>query len=206
MHSIMEFLLHHGYAALFAAVLAEQLGFPLPSTPFLIAAGALAGFGQLGLLRSLGVAILASVMSDLVWFYFGRREGALFVRLLSWLRLKPETGASEQRHGSARSILFAKFLPGLNLITSPLAGVMGLAPWKFLVLDSTAALLWAGAYMSIGWVFRGQLENVGAILERFGVLLGALAVLTLAVYVAVKLWQRRRSVSLTIRSKEALAH
>ncbi len=60
--------------------------------------------------------------------------------------------------------------------------------------------------MSIGWVFRGQLENVGAILERFGVLLGALAVLTLAVYIAVKLWQRRRSVSLTIRSKEALAH
>ena len=38
MHGVMEFLTHHTYAALFAAVLAEQLGLPVPATPFLIAA------------------------------------------------------------------------------------------------------------------------------------------------------------------------
>lgn len=75
MHNVTEFLVHHGYAALFVVVLAEQLGFPVPATPFLIATGALAGFGEIGLLRGLGVAIVASLISDLAWFYFEKREG-----------------------------------------------------------------------------------------------------------------------------------
>jgi hypothetical protein len=38
MHSVTEFLIHYGYAALFAAILSEQIGLPVPATPFLIAA------------------------------------------------------------------------------------------------------------------------------------------------------------------------
>ena len=46
MHSVLEFLLKHGYAVLFAWVLAEQIGLPVPSLPILLAAGALAGSGR----------------------------------------------------------------------------------------------------------------------------------------------------------------
>jgi len=38
-----HFLLLYGYALLFAWVLVEQLGIPLPATPVLLAAGALFG-------------------------------------------------------------------------------------------------------------------------------------------------------------------
>ena len=48
----------YGYAALFACVLAEQLGLPLPAAPFLLAAGALAGLGKL----NLAVALLLAVV------------------------------------------------------------------------------------------------------------------------------------------------
>ena len=205
MHGVMEFLTHHTYAALFAAVLAEQLGLPVPATPFLIAAGALAGFDQLSLPRALGVAVMASVTSDLAWFYFGKRERTLVARFLAWLSFKPETCSTEQRR-STRSILFSKFLPGLSLLISPLAGMMGLAVRKFLVRQSAAALLWAGAYMSIGWVFRGQLEVVGAIFERFGMALGAAVAIVLAGYVTIKYMERRRRLNPAIRSKEALAN
>jgi membrane protein DedA with SNARE-associated domain len=203
MHSVMEFLTRHGYAALFAAVLAEQLGLPVPATPFLIAAGALAGLDQLSLPRALGVAIIASLTSDLAWFYFGKCEKILVARLLSWLSLKPEACTSQQRRRSTRSILFSKFLPGLSLLISPLAGVMGVAIRKFLALQSTAALLWAGAYMSLGWVFRGQLERVGAIFERFGTTLGVPVTVFWAGYLTVKYLDRRRQLNPAIRSKEA---
>jgi membrane protein DedA with SNARE-associated domain len=206
MHSVMAFLTHHGYAALFAAVLAEQLGLPVPATPVLIAAGALAGLDQLSLPRALGVAVVASVTSDLAWFYFGKRERTVVARFLAWLSFKPETCTAEQQRRSTRSILFSKFLPGLSLLISPLAGMMGLAVRKFLVRQSAAALLWAGAYMGIGWVFRGQLELVGAILERFGTALGAAATIALAGYVTIKYMLRRRRLNPALHSKEALAN
>ena len=148
---------------------------------------------------------MASVTSDLAWFYFGKRERTLVARFLAWLSFKPETCSTEQRR-STRSILFSKFLPGLSLLISPLAGMMGLAVRKFLVRQSAAALLWAGAYMSIGWVFRGQLEVVGAIFERFGMALGAAVAIVLAGYVTIKYMLRRRRLNPAIRSKEALAN
>ena len=52
MHDALPFLIRHGYAVLFLAVLAEQLGLPLPATPFIIAAGALAHLGQMNLVGS----------------------------------------------------------------------------------------------------------------------------------------------------------
>ena len=55
MDETLHFLAQHGTVVLFAAVLAEQIGLPLPAVPFLIAAGTLVGTGQM----TLGVAVLA---------------------------------------------------------------------------------------------------------------------------------------------------
>jgi len=49
MSDTLQYLVNHGYIVLFASVLAQQLGVPLPSTPFIVAAGALAHTGQLRL-------------------------------------------------------------------------------------------------------------------------------------------------------------
>lgn len=52
-----------------------------------------------------------------------------------WFSVEPQTCSAEQRR-STRSILFSKFLPGLSLLISPLAGMMGLAVGTFLVRQS----------------------------------------------------------------------
>ena len=75
MKETMEFLVRHGYALLFAWVLGEQAGMPIPATPILMAAGALAGQGKLNGWIALGIALLASLCADTVWFDFGRRRG-----------------------------------------------------------------------------------------------------------------------------------
>src|SRR5215467_1444383 len=56
MNETIQFLTQHGTLVLFAAVFAEQIGFPLPAVPFLIAAGALAGAGEMPLSLALGSA------------------------------------------------------------------------------------------------------------------------------------------------------
>jgi membrane protein DedA with SNARE-associated domain len=64
MHNIMQLLIEHGYVVLFVPVLAERFGLPVSATPFLIAAGALAGRERLSLAWSLAIATSASLISD----------------------------------------------------------------------------------------------------------------------------------------------
>jgi membrane protein DedA with SNARE-associated domain len=207
MHNFTEFLTRHGYAALFFAVLVEQLGLPVPAAPFLVGAGALAALHQLSFPVALGSALMASLLSDWTWFYLGKRRGSSIVRWIAKVCRKPAACTAEMQSGqhrsSARSILISKFVPGLNTLTPSLAGMFGLPAGRFFLLDSAAALLWAVAYMSVGWVFREQLERVGIILERFGVVMGALVGVVLAVY-GVKYWRRGHKQNLAVRSREVL--
>lgn len=196
MNETIEFLVKHGYIVLFAVVLAEQCGLPLPSAPFLLAAGALAGLGKLSIVEALTLAIVASLLGDSLWFYLGRSRGSSILRFLCKIALEPDscvrqTGTVYSRYG-AGSLLFAKFVPGLSTVAPPMAGMFKLAPWKFAGLDAAGAALWAGAFMAVGWWFRTQLEVLAFYLERLGSGIGIAAVLILLLYVALKYIQRQR--------------
>ena len=67
MNETFEFLLRHGYAVLFGFVFAEQLGLPIPAIPVLLAMGALVGAGQFSLAIAIPVALLAALLSDVIW-------------------------------------------------------------------------------------------------------------------------------------------
>ena len=82
MNETINFLTQHGALVLAATVFAEQIGLPLPALPFLIAAGALIGTGQMGLGMAVVSAVLAAMAGDQIWFELGRRRGRL---VLNWL-------------------------------------------------------------------------------------------------------------------------
>ena len=196
MFMAIELLIKHGYAILFFAVMAEQIGVPLPSAPVLIAAGALAGLGGLHAAPALILAMMASLVSDSFWFWFGGRRGTSIVEFLSKMALEPQHYLQAarrvySRHG-AGAILAAKFVPGLNTVVPPLAGLARLAWWKFLLLDAVGVLLWAGAYMTLGWSFRGQIEILAGFLEHFGVWMAILFAALLCFYVLREYGKRQR--------------
>jgi membrane protein DedA with SNARE-associated domain/rhodanese-related sulfurtransferase len=196
MHTLTQFLLQHGYVIVFAGVLAEQFGLPFPSGSLLLAAGALLGTHTLNPVAILGTAITASLISDSVWYCLGRRRGGPILEHACRVSLDPDTCVSKM-HGvysrfGAKALLFCKFVPGLGTLGPPMAGMVGLPPWKFLSLDAGGAFVWAGNYVLIGWLFRTQLEALTAGMARFSRLFGGLIGLALAVYVAAKVIQRRR--------------
>jgi membrane protein DedA with SNARE-associated domain len=82
MNEIIHFLTEHGSLVLAAVVFGEQIGLPLPAMPFLIAAGALVGSGQMTLGMAVVLAVLAAMAGDQLWFELGRRRGRL---VLNWL-------------------------------------------------------------------------------------------------------------------------
>src|SRR5213083_2881098 len=125
MDGIIDVLVRHGYLVVFGWVLAEQIGLPLPAVPFLLAGGALAGNGRLSLALVLAAAALASLVSDSIWYWIGRVGGGRVLRWLCRIFLEPDscvrrTQDAFGRYG-ARSLLFAKFVPGFNTAAPPLA-------------------------------------------------------------------------------------
>src|SRR4029077_17159373 len=160
MHRTLEFLLHHGYVLLLAWVFAEQMGLPVPSMPLLLAAGALAGTGHLNFLASLFYVVFAALVADSIWYQLGRRKGIRILQFLCKISLEPDscvrrTEGVFSKQG-ARSLLLAKFLPGLGTVAPPLAGIFHMRAWRFLLFDGLGALLWAGSYLGLGFAFSGE--------------------------------------------------
>jgi membrane protein DedA with SNARE-associated domain/rhodanese-related sulfurtransferase len=196
MNATVEFLLKHGYLLLFAFVLAEQSGLPIPSTPMLLAAGALAGLGRMNLAFAWSLAILASLIGDSLWFVLGRLRGFSILNVFCRISLEPDTCVQKSqitygKHG-ANWLLFAKFVPGLSTIAPPMAGMFKVTPWRFLGMDSVGAILWSGAYLLVGWIFRDQLELAAELLGRLGSSLIVVLVGGIVLYVAYKYIQRQR--------------
>ncbi len=196
MNEAVEFLLRHGYAVVFVWVFAEQLGLPLPAVPVLLAMGALAGAGQLSFALGLGLAVLASLISDTFWYQLGRRRGASILNLLCRISLEPDSCVRRTedvfaRHG-ARALLYAKFVPGLNTAAPPLAGLFRMRLPRFLFFDALGALLWAGGFGLLGFIFSEQLELVATRALELGRWLVVVLAAALAAYIAWKYIERRR--------------
>src|SRR5438552_665420 len=164
MHHFVDFLLRHGYSVVFAFVLAEQIGLPLPATPILLAMGALAGAGRISYLAAIALGVVASLIGDCLWYWLGRKRGYSVLNLLCRVALEPDSCVRRTENVFTRfgagSLLFAKFVPGLSTAAPPLAGLFRMSAMKFLFSDGAGATLWIATFGGIGWAFREQLEYV----------------------------------------------
>lgn len=186
----------YGLLMVFATVLLEQVGLPVPAMPVLVIAGALAAAGHLPLAGIGLLAILACLLGDSAWYLAGRRYGARVTRTLCRVSLSPDSCIHQselhfQRWGGW-SLVIAKFIPGLSLIAPPLVGALRLRARSFLWLDTLGAVLWVGVATALGWAFAGQIDSLLALLGQVGTRVFELALAALALYVATKWWWRRR--------------
>src|ERR1700726_2891149 len=196
MHSVLEFLLHHGYAVLLAWVFAEQIGLPVPSLPILLAAGALAGGGRFNLAGSIFLSVLGCLVADSSWYALGRVRGIKVLQLLCKISLEPDSCVRRTEglfaKQGARSLVFAKFVPGLGSVAPPLAGIFHMRPERFLLFDVLGALLWSSVYIGLGYAFSGQIERIAEHAFHLGSGLVILVIGALAAYIAYKFIARQR--------------
>lgn len=197
MHSLIPFVVRHGYVLVFGWVLAEQLGMPVPSLPLLLAVGAIAAMGGLNPWAAVALAVLACLAADGVWYELGRRRGSQVLRFLCRIALQPDscvrrTEGAFEKHG-ASSLLLAKFVPGLNTAAPPMAGATGMTPARFVLFDAAGALLWSGAAVLTGYVFANQIDDLARMLLRIGHSAGVVLLAgVFGIYVAEKVAARQR--------------
>lgn len=195
-HEILALVAQYGLLLVFANVLLEQAGAPVPAVPTLVVAGALAAGGQLSLPAVVMVAVLASLLSDGAWFGVGRHFGTGVLRTLCRISISPDScihrSELQFERWGGKTLLVAKFVPGLSTVAPPLLGALGLRRSTFIVLDGLGALLWAGLAAGLGYAFAAQIDQVLAGLSSIGTLAFELVLGLFAAYIAGKWWQRRR--------------
>jgi membrane protein DedA with SNARE-associated domain len=196
MHTTLDFLLRHGYMVLLGWVFGEQIGLPVPSLPLLLAAGALAGTHHLNFFASLLLCVLAAVAADSIWYTLGRIKGIKVLQLLCKISLEPDscvrrTEGVFSKQG-ARSLLVAKFLPGLSTVAPPLAGIFHMRLRRFLLFDGGGSFLWAGTFLGLGYAFSGQIERIAEHALNLGGGLLVLLIGALVAYISYKFVARQR--------------
>lgn len=190
-------LMWNGYLVFFGWILVNRLGVPLPATPALLAAGALSAFGELRFSNVVMLAVLATVISDSVWYELGKRHGGRILRFLCRISLQPDSCVRSAegflaRHG-LKSLLVTKFLPGMNRTILPLTGVVHVSYPRFFLFDVIGAALWAAVYSGLGFAFSDEFQQAlhhAKSLGMYGAI--ALGVLAVLAYAAYKIARRKQ--------------
>jgi len=195
-NKLVAYVAQYGVMLVFANVVVEQIGIPIPAIPTLLVAGSLVRAGKLSFLALLAAAVAASLIVDTAWYFLGRRYGRRVLKSICRISLSPDscvrqTESTFQKWGMA-SVVAARFITGFSTVAPPLAGAMGASLLTFLFYDSLGTVLWAGSGLLLGFVFHRAIEDVLGFLEGLGA--GAVYVLggALVLFVLFKWWQRRR--------------
>jgi len=171
---------HIGYPVLFLLIMAESGGVPVPGETALIAGAVLASQGQLQIELIIPLAAAAAIVGDNLGYLIGHRGGR-------WLLERPgrfhhqrlqvlRTGEPFfERHGP-KAVFFGRFLLGLRVWASWLAGATRM-PWRsFVVWNACGGVGWATAIGLLAYFLGHSASNA---IQAFG--LYGLAAFLLAV-------------------------
>lgn len=168
----------------------ESLGIPLPGEIVLVSSALLAS--QHGEIDPVVLGICASagaIIGDSIGYAIGRRGGR---PLLAWLGGRfPKHFGEAQIAMAERSfekwgmwaVFFGRFVALLRIFAGPLAGVLRMPYWKFLIANVFGGILWAGGttavIYSVGIVAEAWLKRFSWLGLVLAVLLGLTSMLVL---------------------------
>ena len=192
MTSLVLAIAHHGYLALFLAVLAEAVNLPVPAAVALVTAGAAIAGHSLQLPGVMGAAVLAMLLGDSLMFILGREMGWGLLGFLCKVSINPETcilrsAESFYRRGRV-TLVIAKFIPGVNAMAPPLAGSMKMRYDQFLWLDAAGAALYALSYAILGFIFRDFVARITHGLHAAGHVVACVLAGAIAAYFGYRSW------------------
>jgi membrane protein DedA with SNARE-associated domain len=178
-----------GYPLLFVLVMSESGGVPIPGETALIAAAVLASQGKLNIELVILLAATAAIVGDNIGYQIGRKGGR-------WLLERPgifhrqrlevlRVGEPFFKVHGPKAVFFGRFLLGLRVWASWLAGATRMRWTSFALWNALGGISWATAVGLIAYLLGHSASHA---IEAFGVY-GLVAVL-LAIVSTVVLHRR----------------
>jgi membrane protein DedA with SNARE-associated domain len=195
---LTHFFTSHGLPLLFAVVLLESFGIPLPGETALIAFGILASQGHYSIVWVIVVAAAGAIIGDnLGYWLIGRLGGRALFERWAFLRRYSERflPAAERlmaRHGG-KTVFFGRFITVLRYTAAWVAGIGRMDWWKFLFWNAAGGICWATA---VGLVAYYSGHAAADAIQRYGIYAaGGIAVLVVIGWFAThagKKWLEKR--------------
>ena len=153
----------------------SALGVPLPSTLFVVAAGAFIQQGVLNLATTLSLSLVCVVLGDLLSYGMGRALGrsmnAWYGQSAPWRRAEEFFA----RRGGIAIVLTRCMLMPIAVPVNLVAGSSAYPVWRFAAYDVTGELIWLLGYGALGYLFGSQWESISALIRNAsGPLVGVL--------------------------------
>ena len=161
---LIHLMANHGYTVVAVILFLAAAGLPVPTSVVLLLAGSTAARGDISLLVVLPLAWAAAVLGDSLLYLGGRYTGWWLLAGLCRLTVNPERcifSSSEYfyRRG-AKTLLFAKWVPGLASMAAPLAGSLNMKFLRFFRLDALGVLGYVSGWMLAGYIFHSFLTQM----------------------------------------------
>jgi membrane protein DedA with SNARE-associated domain len=196
MNDLLSLISRHGYLLLAVVCFAEAIGLPLPAALAILTAGAVAAYGHLHFYLVFGIALPTMIAGDILLYFMGRVSGWALLGFLCRLSANPETcilrSAEYFYRRGKQTLLFAKFIPGINTMSPPLAGSMKMRLGDFLQYDALGAALYVGAYSVAGYLFSDALRAITRGLRSAGSAAELVFAIGLVAYVVYRIWVYRK--------------
>jgi membrane-associated protein len=153
----------------------SALGVPLPSTLFVVAAGAFIQQGVLNLSTTIGLSLVCVVLGDMLSYGMGRvlsrSINARYGQSATWQRAEEYFA----RRGGIAILLTRCVLMPIAVPVNLVAGSSAYSVWRFAAYDVSGELIWLLGYGAIGYLFGSQWESISALIRNAsGPLVGVL--------------------------------
>lgn len=190
-----------GYPLLFLIVMSESSGLPVPGETGLITAAVLASQGNLKIALVIPLAAAGAIVGDNIGYLIGRKGGR-------WLLDRPGRFARQrrevlaigepffERHGP-KAVFFGRFLLGLRVWASWLAGATRMHWRSFVIWNALGGIVWATAIGLIAYFLGHSASNA---IQAFG--LYGLAAVALALVSFFVMHRRRKRANASARPGE----
>jgi membrane protein DedA with SNARE-associated domain len=192
---------HHAlaYGAVFLIAFSESLalvGLLVPGTVIMFGVGAVVASGSLELTPVLLLAMAGAIAGDGVSYWLGHHYKERLADIWPFSRyaeMLKKGAAFFHRHGG-KSILFGRFVGPVRPVIPVVAGMLGMPPLRFAVVNVLSAIGWAFVYILPGVFFGTSLAVAGAVSTRL-----AVVVLILVAAIWGFVWLSRKLLSIVVR-------
>jgi membrane protein DedA with SNARE-associated domain len=180
---LMGLFIAYGYWIVFTAILLDNAGLPIPGELLLLAFGVLAKDGHLDLVLGLAVAATAALVGDNVGYWIGRLAGT---------RIFKRAGRTPRFRPGRLSVVFGRFVIGARVLLAPAAGLTRMPFGRFLVFDAVGCIVWAAAFILIGYASGIKLEVMQQGLKVVGIAAQVAIAIALGLWAITRVAARRR--------------
>ncbi len=149
------------------------VGILVPGIIILFGLGALISLGAMDMLPIWLWGSLGALAGDIASYAIGRRYRSHLAEMwpFSHFPRMLERGRDYFRVHGAKSVVIGRFIGPLRPVIPVTAGMLGLAPRRFLMVDIPACIVWTPAYLIPGMLFGASLEVASEYAGRMSLVL-----------------------------------